>query len=112
MRSDRHCGRFFSALICFQSKPYQRRPPFRTTVKFLRKNGKFNLVIAVKWVFSIYRYDYLIGYFYIEKLSPIFSTHVQCVRTLIIWQITSLSFGDDNIKSHIALWKIELNVQH
>ena len=33
-------------------------PLFRNTVKFLWQNGKFTLVIAVKWVFSIYRYDH------------------------------------------------------
>ena len=43
------------------------RPPFRTTVTFLWQNGKFTLVIAVKWVFSIYRYDHFGRGFFILK---------------------------------------------
>ena len=117
MRSDRHCGRFFSTRIRSQSKPYRRRSPMRSdhhsglrskfcgktanSISSLRSNGSFQYIVMI----------ILIGYFYIEKLSPMFSTHVQCVRKLLIWQITSLSFGDDNIKSHIAMWKIKLNVQ-
>ena len=71
------------------------------SISSLRSNRYFQYIVMI----------ILIGYFYFEKMSPMFSTHVQCVRTLLIWQITSLSFSDGNIKSHIVMWKIKLNVQ-
>ena len=43
------------------------RSPFRTTVTFLWQNGKFTLVIAVKWVFSINCYDHFGKTFFILK---------------------------------------------
>ena len=75
------------------------RPPFRTTVNFLWQNGKFTLVIAVKWVFSIYRYDHFErGFLYWKTVTYVFHT---C--TLQTCQKTLLSCVDDNMKSHIAI---------
>ena len=67
MRSDRHYGRCFSAWIQSQSKPYQRRSPMRSDH---HSNEYFQYIVM-----TILRGD-----FYIEKLSPMFSTHVQCVH--------------------------------
>ena len=79
------------------------RPPFRTTVKFLWQNGKFNLAIAVKCVFSIYHYDHFDRVFlYWTTVTYVF--HTCTMRTLLKWQITSLSVGDDNI-NHTLLWE-------
>ena len=56
------------------------RPPFRTTVKFLWQNGKFTLVIAVKWVFSIYRYDHFErGFLYWKAVTYV--SHTCTMRT-------------------------------
>ena len=48
------------------------RPPFRTTVNFLWQNGKFTLVIAVKWyVFniSLWLFCFEKGFLYWKKID-------------------------------------------
>ena len=93
-RSDHQCGqiviffRFFSARIRSPSKPYQRRSPMRSdhhsglrsnfcgktanSLSSLRSNGYFQYIVMI----------ILRGDFYIEKLSPMFSTHVHMNTSL------------------------------
>ena len=79
----------FSARIRSHSKPYQRRSLMRSdrhyglrsifcgktanSIWSLRSNRYFQYIVMI----------ILAGYFYIEKLSHMFSTHVQCVRELL-----------------------------
>ena len=46
------------------------------------------------------------GDFYIKK-TVTYVFHTRTMRTLQTWRITLLSFGDDNIKSRITIWKIK-----
>ena len=109
MRSDRQYGRFFRVLS--QSKPYQRRSPMRSDRHSgLRSHFCGKMASSLSSLRSDEYFQYIVmtilkGEFYIEKLSPMFSTHD--MRTLQTWRITLLSLGDDNIKSRIAIWKIK-----
>ena len=80
MRSDRHCGRFFSARIRSQSKPYQRRSPMRSDhhsgllsnfcdktanlFSSLRSNGYFQYIVMI----------ILLGYFILKTVTYVFHT--------------------------------------
>ena len=93
----------FSVKVISKAITNAVRPPFRTTFNFLWQNGKFTLVIAVKWVFSLYRYDHFgRGFLYWKTVTIVF--HTSTMRTLQTWKITLLSCVDDNIKSHIAIY--------
>ena len=86
IRSDHHYGRFFLARIRSQSKPYQRRSPMRSDCHSgLRSIFCGKMASSLSSMRSNEYFQYIVmtileGDLYIEKLSPLFSTHVQCVH--------------------------------
>ena len=95
MRSDRHYGRFFSARIRSRSKPYQRRSPMRSDHHSgLRSHFCGKMASSLSSLRSNEYFQYIVmtilrGDFCIEKLLPMFSTHVYITNMannfIIIW---------------------------
>ena len=98
MRSDRHCGQFFSARIRSHSKPYQRRSLMRSDRHYWLRSifcGKTASSISSLWSNRYFQFIVmiiLVGYFYIEKLSPMFSTHMQCVTEVLKGHLQKIYF--------------------
>ena len=85
MRSDRHYGQFFPARIYSQSNHIKgdhqcSQPAIPDYGQFFVAKWQVHSCHCGQKYFQYIVMTILRGDFYIEKLSPLFSTHVQCVH--------------------------------